>query len=117
MAHQGPLLAIITTLLGATFGGLLVWRALSTKKKRPPSTQRETPLPVAAREEIETAECEETRAAPPVCIPSSEKLLAVTPVTVSSAEEWRQLWPPMREDLLAVPVLGLDCEWVNIKEF
>ncbi|XP_051942544.1 exonuclease 3'-5' domain-containing protein 2 [Hippocampus zosterae] len=121
MAHQGPLLAIITTLLGATFGGLLVWRALSAKKKRPPSTQRETPLPVASQsarrpphEEIETAEPGKTCTAPPVCIPSSEKLLAVMPVTVSSAEEWRQLWPPMREDLVAVPVLGLDCEWVSV---
>ncbi|XP_061551994.1 exonuclease 3'-5' domain-containing protein 2 [Phycodurus eques] len=122
MAHRGPLVAVITTLLGATFGGLLVWRAFSTKRKRPPSVQREPPLPVAAEadrrplhEEFEAAACEKTRAAPPLCIPSSEQLLATTPMMVSSLEEWRQLWPPMQEDLAAVPVLGLDCEWVSEK--
>ncbi|XP_037097138.1 exonuclease 3'-5' domain-containing protein 2 isoform X1 [Syngnathus acus] len=119
MAHQRPLVAIVT-LLGATFGGLLVWRAFSIKKKRPPSVQRETPLPVAAEadrrpphEEIEAVECEKTCAAPPVSIPTSDQLLAVRPATVSSEEEWCHLWPSMREDLAAVPILGLDCEWVS----
>ncbi|XP_077396178.1 exonuclease 3'-5' domain-containing protein 2 [Festucalex cinctus] len=123
MAHQRPLIAIITTLLGATFGGLLVWRAFSTRKKRPPSVQRETTLPVASEadrraphEEMEVAEYDRTQAAPPVCLPSSEKLLAVTPVMVSSQEEWQQLWPSMQEDLAAVPVLGLDCEWVSVND-
>ncbi|XP_061699034.1 exonuclease 3'-5' domain-containing protein 2 isoform X2 [Syngnathoides biaculeatus] len=87
MAHRGRLVAIITTVLGATFGGLLVWRAIRTKRKRPPSVQRETPLPVADRRppggEVQAAAHEKTRAGPPPRIPSSEQLLSTTPVTVS----------------------------------
>ncbi|KAG7510604.1 exonuclease 3' [Solea senegalensis] len=52
---------------------------------------------------------------PPVQIPSSEQLLGVKPVMVSSEEEWQQLWPLMQEELSVFPVLGLDCEWVSVK--
>nr|XP_061799022.1 exonuclease 3'-5' domain-containing protein 2-like isoform X2 [Nerophis lumbriciformis] len=125
MARRDPLFAVMATLLSATFGGLLVWRAFSTKRKRSPSVQRESPLPVATeddwkplREVFEAVECKKTLAVPPVRIPSPEQLLKVTPVTVSSQEEWNQLWTQMQEDLAVVPVLGLDCEWVivSVKE-
>ncbi|XP_069567773.1 exonuclease 3'-5' domain-containing protein 2 isoform X1 [Brachyistius frenatus] len=130
MSLRGPLTAVITAVLGATLGGLLIWRAYRTKGKRPPSVQTAVDPAEAPRRadaeyervrpaqplqtEVEAAERRSARPpGPPVRIPSSEQLLGVTPVTVSSEEEWQQLWPLMREELSVFPVLGLDCEWVK----
>ncbi|XP_019967482.1 exonuclease 3'-5' domain-containing protein 2 isoform X2 [Paralichthys olivaceus] len=135
MSHRGPLTAVITTVLGATLGGLLIWRVYRTKRKRLPSVQKaadpvEAPRPaekeaVAAEcqciqpitigeKEFKAVECQTTQLPPPVRIPS-EELLGVKPVMVSSEEEWQQLWPLMQQELSVFPVLGLDCEWVSVK--
>ncbi|XP_051252166.1 exonuclease 3'-5' domain-containing protein 2 isoform X2 [Dicentrarchus labrax] len=137
MSHRGPLTAVITTVLGATLGGLLIWQVYRTKRKRLPSIQKvvapvEAPraveeefADVAAYEyaqpphlpdkEFKAVECQTTQLPPPVQIPSYEQLLGVKPVTVSSEEEWQQLWPLMQKELSVCPVLGLDCEWVSVK--
>uniref|UniRef100_A0A3Q3VK59 Exonuclease 3'-5' domain-containing protein 2 n=1 Tax=Mola mola TaxID=94237 RepID=A0A3Q3VK59_MOLML len=95
MSHRGTLTAVITTVLGATLGGLLIWRVYRTKRKKLPSVQKTIRLPRLVQ------------------IPSSEQLLAVKPLMVSTEEDWQQLWPQMQEDLSVYPVLGLDCEWVK----
>nr|XP_033499407.1 exonuclease 3'-5' domain-containing protein 2 isoform X1 [Epinephelus lanceolatus] len=136
MSHRGPLTAVITTVLGATLGGLLIWRVYRTKRKRLPSIQKvadpvEAPCPVnkdftavecqytkppnVQEKEFKAVECQTTQQPPPVQIPSYEQLLGVKPVMVSSEEEWQQLWPLMEKELSVFPVLGLDCEWVKIK--
>uniref|UniRef100_G3NP15 Exonuclease 3'-5' domain-containing protein 2 n=1 Tax=Gasterosteus aculeatus aculeatus TaxID=481459 RepID=G3NP15_GASAC len=144
MSHRGTLTAVITTVLGATLGGLLVWRVYRTKRKRLPPVQEagdllRAPCPVEKdsaaeehqtdqpthplpEEEFQAAECPTTQQQqppppppPPAPVPSSEELLAVTPVTVSSEEEWQRLWPLMQKELSVFPVLGLDCEWVSVK--
>ncbi|KAI3367426.1 hypothetical protein L3Q82_026290 [Scortum barcoo] len=135
MSQRGPLTAVITTVLGATLGGLLIWRVYRTKRKRLPSVQKaadpvEAPCPdekftVAESQYIEppsppekdfkAVECQTAQLPPPVQIPSYEQLLGVKPVTVSSEEEWQQLWPLMQKELSVLPVLGLDCEWVKTK--
>lgn len=136
MSHRGPLTAVITTVLGATLGGLLIWRVYRTKRKRLPSIQKvadpvEAPCPVekdftaveyqytqpahALEKEFKAVECQTTQLPPPVQIPSSEQLLGVKPVMVSSEEEWQQLWPLLQKELSVFPVLGLDCEWVKTK--
>ncbi|XP_059209757.1 exonuclease 3'-5' domain-containing protein 2 isoform X2 [Centropristis striata] len=136
MSHRGPLTAVLTTVLGATVGGLLIWRVYRTKRKRLPSVQKvadpvEAPCPVekdfstvehqhtqpplVLQKEFKAVECQTTQLPPPVQIPSSEKLLEVKPVMVSCEEEWQQLWPLMQKDLSVFPVLGLDCEWVSVK--
>lgn len=132
MSHRGPLTAVITTVLGVTLGGLLVWRVYRRKRKPLPSVQKvdhpvEAPPPVevstaaqhqlnqppALEKEWKATECQATVLPPAVQIPSSKQLLAVKPVTVSSEDEWQQLWPQMQRELSAYPVLGLDCEWVK----
>ncbi|XP_070836173.1 exonuclease 3'-5' domain-containing protein 2 isoform X1 [Chaetodon trifascialis] len=133
MSHRGPLTAVITTVLGATLGGLLIWRVYRTKRKRLPSVQKvadpvEASCPVENKfravdypytqppfleKEFKAVECQTTQLPPAVQIPSSEQLLAVKPVMVSSEEEWQQLWPLMQKELSVFPVLGLDCEWVK----
>ncbi len=134
MSHRGPLTAVITTVLGATLGGLLIWRVYRTKRKRLPSIQKvadpaEAPCPVeksftavecqynqqphVEEKEFKAVECQTTQLPPPVHIPSPEQLLGVKPVMVSSEEEWQQLWPLMQKELSVFPVLGIDCEWVK----
>lgn len=134
MSQRGPLTAVITTVLGATLGGLLIWRVYRTKRKRLPSIQKvadslEAPCPVEkeftaveynqplhlVEKEFKAVECQTTHLPPPVQIPSSEQLLGVRPVMVSSEEEWQQLWPLVQKELSVFPVLGLDCEWVKTK--
>ncbi|KAM9842465.1 exonuclease 3'-5' domain-containing protein 2 isoform 1-T2 [Aulostomus maculatus] len=135
MSHRGPLTVVITTVLGATLGGLLLWRVYRTKRKRLPSIQKvadsvEAPCPVGndlpsveyqytrpphLEKEFKAVECQTALPPPPAQIPSSEQLLRVQPVMVSSEEEWQQLWPLLQHDLAALPVLGLDCEWVSVK--
>jgi len=134
MSHRGPFTAVITV-LGATLGGLLIWRVYRTKRKKLPSVQKaaepvEAPCsveedfpavefqyiqpPRLAEKEFKTVECQTTKAGPPPAqVPWSDQLLRVTPVMVSSEEEWQQLWPEMQRELSVFPVLGLDCEWVK----
>ncbi|KAM6912997.1 exonuclease 3'-5' domain-containing protein 2 [Xenentodon cancila] len=135
MSHRGPLTAVITAVLGAALGGLLIWRAYRTRRKKLPPAQQaddpaETPPPVEknftsaedqhiqppdpAEKELKTVECQTTKAPPPERIPSFHELLEVKPVMVSSADEWQQLWPLIQKELLLFPVLGFDCEWVKI---
>ncbi|XP_065822189.1 exonuclease 3'-5' domain-containing protein 2 isoform X2 [Labrus bergylta] len=132
MSHRGPLTAVITTVLGATLGGLLIWRVYRTKRKRLPFIQKvadpvDAPCPVektftaveykdpVQEKEFKAVECETPQQRHVVKIPSSEQLLGVKPVMVSSEEEWQQLWPLMQKELSVFPVLGLDCEWVSEK--
>ncbi|XP_033967955.1 exonuclease 3'-5' domain-containing protein 2 isoform X1 [Pseudochaenichthys georgianus] len=137
MSHRGPLTAVITTVLGVTLGGLLVWRVYRTKRRRLLSVQKvadpvealcpaekevkavetlDTPPPPPQHppeEELKAVESQTTQPTDPFRIPSPEQLLTVNPVTVSSEEEWLQTWPLMQKELAVFPVLGIDCEWVK----
>lgn len=131
MSHRGPLTAVITAVLGATLGGLLVWQVYRTKRKRLPSVQKAADSqhtleekvaeftaveysciqpPHVVEKEFQTVQCQTTL---PARIPSSDQLLGIKPVIVSSEEEWLQLWPVMQKELSIFPVLGFDCEWVK----
>uniref|UniRef100_A0A8C6TCB4 Exonuclease 3'-5' domain-containing protein 2 n=1 Tax=Neogobius melanostomus TaxID=47308 RepID=A0A8C6TCB4_9GOBI len=133
MFHRGPLAAVVTTVLSVTLGGLLVWRVYRTKRKRLPSNQKAAeqvespcptekdstpaerdPSPKPLEEEVKVVETQPTLAPPAIVLPSWDQVLCVNPVTVSSEEEWQQLWPLFQKELSAFPVLGLDCEWVKM---
>lgn len=136
MSHRGPLTTLLTTVLGAALGGLLMWQVYRAKRKKPASIQKPAdpvapPRPVenvpeaaerqpiqpppVADKEFKTTECQTTRAPPPVRIPSCDQLLTVKPVMVRSSEDWQEMWPLMQKELCVFPVLGLDCEWVSTK--
>lgn len=134
MSHRGHLAAVVTTVLGATLGGLLVWRVYRTKKKRLPSNQKaadpvELPSPIEKEltpaewdasprllaEEEKAEELQTTLSPPALALPLCDQVLSVNPITVSSEEEWEQLWPLFKKDLSVFPVLGLDCEWLSTK--
>ncbi|XP_036811288.1 exonuclease 3'-5' domain-containing protein 2 [Oncorhynchus mykiss] len=125
------LMAAVVTLLGATLGGLLLWRQPTLRKRRlapgqigvstgPVSVEQLGPVkpePVVV-EPVES----QTQLAPgqsldlllPVSLPPADQLLAMQSVMVSSEEDWEQLWPSLQEELSVYPVLGLDCEWVSV---
>lgn len=135
MSYRGPLTAVVTTVLGVTLGGLLVWRVYRTKRKRLPSNQKaaepvettclieidstpaeQEPAPELLEEEVKAEEPQQPTLAPPaVSLPLCDQVLCVNPVTVSSEEEWQQLWPLFQKELSVFPVLGLDCEWLSTK--
>ncbi|XP_026196010.1 exonuclease 3'-5' domain-containing protein 2 isoform X2 [Anabas testudineus] len=131
MSHRGHLTAVITTVLGATLGGLLIWRIYRTRRKKLPFIQKvvdpvDAPCPVEKEltciqppqlieKELKAVECQTITLLPVVQIPSCEQLLGVKPVMVSSEQEWQQLWPLLQKELSVFPVLGLDCEWVSMK--
>uniref|UniRef100_A0A4W5KDP2 Exonuclease 3'-5' domain-containing protein 2 n=1 Tax=Hucho hucho TaxID=62062 RepID=A0A4W5KDP2_9TELE len=103
--RQNALIVAAATLLGATLGGLVLWRqpTLRTPQKKKRLAQAQIgvsagPVPV---EQLGPAE--------------PEPVLAVQPVMVSSEEDWEQLWPSLQKELSVYPVLGLDCEWVSVK--
>ncbi|XP_042186301.1 exonuclease 3'-5' domain-containing protein 2 [Oncorhynchus tshawytscha] len=126
------LMATVVTLLGATLGGLLLWRQLTlrTQKKRrlapgqigvstgPVSVEQLSPV----KPEPVVVEPVESQLTPgqsldlllPVSLPPADQLLAVQSVMVSSEEDWEQLWPSLQKELSVYPVLGLDCEWVSV---
>lgn len=121
MSQRGPLTAVITTVLGVTFGGVLAWCFYQTKRKRLPSFQkvadpagalRSPPPPPLPETEVKAGDCG-TQPPPAVHVPTCEQLLAVQPLMVSCEEEWQQLWPRVQQELSLLPVLGFDCEWVK----
>ncbi|XP_041703321.1 exonuclease 3'-5' domain-containing protein 2-like [Coregonus clupeaformis] len=135
--RQNTLMAAVVTLLGVTFGGLVLWRQRTTrtlkKKKQQLLAQGQIgvssgPLPVDQLGPVEPEPVvvepveSQTRLPPgqslgllPVSLPPADQVLAVQPVTVSSEEDWEQLWPSLQKELSVYPVLGLDCEWVSEK--
>ncbi|KAG7274673.1 hypothetical protein CRUP_004597, partial [Coryphaenoides rupestris] len=156
MSPRGSLSTILTTVLGATLGGLLIWRVYRRRgtgegRERLPCTHTAVDPVKATSLGVETkpALAESPPATPdsgappspdcdsgsspsphpppppplpppssssPLVVPASpEQLLAVAPVVVSSQAEWESAWPALQEDLAALPVLGLDCEWVQTR--
>ncbi|CAN9502639.1 unnamed protein product [Ophioblennius macclurei] len=121
MSHRGPVTAVLTAVLGATLGSLLLWQAYRTKRKRLPFDQKaaqpveQNPNLLCVLEEPQTREHQTPCRPPQVQVLSSDQLLGVKPVMVSCEEEWQRLWPLIQNELSVLPVLGLDCEWVSSK--
>uniref|UniRef100_A0A673FF15 Exonuclease 3'-5' domain-containing protein 2 n=1 Tax=Sinocyclocheilus rhinocerous TaxID=307959 RepID=A0A673FF15_9TELE len=117
MSKPSTFTAALATMLGATLGGLFLWRSIRTQKRKalkgPASAE-----PVQAQLEADVTLSQPARREPSTP-PQTQKLLRahslleVPPVIVSSSEEWETLWPDFQKDLSVYPVLGLDCEWVK----
>lgn len=120
MSRQSTLAAALATMLGATLGGLFLWRSIRTQKKKALKTPATTE-PIQAQIEPDITSSELARqelSVPPqtpklVPLTPVDALLQVPPVVVSSIEEWDAVWPAFQMDLSSYPVLGLDCEWVK----
>lgn len=126
MSRQSTLTAAVATLLGATLGGLFLWRSIYAQKRKALKIPKDAhPLPVERLGPLELSSSAvqhpQQELTPPslaqtpqyLSLPSIEKLLEVPAVVVSSSEEFDKHWPSFQNDLSAFPVLGLDCEWVK----
>lgn len=126
MSRQSTLTAAVATLLGATLGGLFLWRSIYAQKRKAIKVQKDCrSLPVEQHRALELGSTADQHpqqepsapslAAAPKCLllPSIEKTLEVPAVVVSSSEEFEEHWPLFQKDLSVFPVLGLDCEWVK----
>lgn len=113
MSKQSTLTAAVATMLGATLGGLFLWRSIRTQKRKAlkgPALAE----PVQAQLVAEITPSPEPSASPQTQkLLRTQTMLEVPPVIVSSLEEWEALWPAFQKDLSVYPVLGLDCEWVK----
>uniref|UniRef100_A0A8C2ISG6 Exonuclease 3'-5' domain-containing protein 2 n=1 Tax=Cyprinus carpio TaxID=7962 RepID=A0A8C2ISG6_CYPCA len=117
MSKPSTFTAALATMLGATLGGLFLWRSIRTQKRKalkgPASAD-----PVQAQQEADVTPSQpagrETTAPPQTqTLLRVHSLLEVPPVIVSTPEDWETLWPGFQKDLSIYPVLGLDCEWVK----
>lgn len=120
MSKQSTLTAAVATMLGATLGGLFLWRSIRTQKRKAlKSPAAAEPIQAQLEPDITTSELtrQELSVSPqtpkPLPLTSVDALLQVPPVVVSSLEEWEMVWPAFQTDLSTYPVLGLDCEWVK----
>uniref|UniRef100_A0A8C1EYR9 Exonuclease 3'-5' domain-containing protein 2 n=1 Tax=Cyprinus carpio carpio TaxID=630221 RepID=A0A8C1EYR9_CYPCA len=117
MSKPSTFTAALATMLGATLGGLFLWRSIRTQKRKalkgPASAE-----PVQAQLEADVTASQpagrETTAPPQTqTLLRVHSLLEVPPVIVSTPGDWETLWPGFQKDLSVYPVLGLDCEWVK----
>ncbi|TRZ02659.1 hypothetical protein DNTS_024395, partial [Danionella cerebrum] len=103
MPKQSTFTAALATMLGATLGGLFLWRSI--QKRKALKSISTFPEPVQPPQEVPQT--------PLVQSLHVGSFLEVPPVLVSSPEEWDSVWPHLQKDLSLYPVLGLDCEWVK----
>ncbi|XP_030212724.1 exonuclease 3'-5' domain-containing protein 2 isoform X1 [Gadus morhua] len=125
MSPRGSISTVITTVLGVTLGGLLIWRVYRRQRKRLPCSHKAVDSPVVEAAppplsvESPATPVSSSSSPPPTpppptpALPSPEQLLRVAPVVVGSEDEWERAWPALQKDLAVFPVLGLDCEWVK----
>ncbi|XP_051579178.1 exonuclease 3'-5' domain-containing protein 2 isoform X2 [Myxocyprinus asiaticus] len=120
MSRWSTFTAAVATMLGATLGGLFLWRSIRAQKRKALKVPA-APEPVQAQLEADFTTTQPARpeltasANQPVTVPLVSTLIQVPPVVVSSSDEWEMFWPAFQKDLLVYPVLGLDCEWVSVK--
>lgn len=125
MSRQSTFTAAVATLLGATLGGLFLWRSIYAQKRKAlkvPKDTRQLPVERLGPLELSSTAVHHSQDLTPlslpqtpkcVSVPSIEKLLEVPAVVVSSTDEFEKHWPLFQKDLAVFPVLGLDCEWVK----
>ncbi|XP_007473168.1 exonuclease 3'-5' domain-containing protein 2 isoform X1 [Monodelphis domestica] len=120
MSKPSTFAIMLTTLFGAAVGSLFIWKAY----------QRWRGIISGVEEEEEEVEVEEdknkelapTKLRPPplsfLVVPKVsqvERILRESVVIVSEREEWERVESFLWEELEQCPVLGIDCEWVNVK--
>ncbi|XP_003472425.1 exonuclease 3'-5' domain-containing protein 2 [Cavia porcellus] len=114
MSRQNLMALTVTTLLGVAVGGLVLWRGIQRRRKHP--VTQEQPPPQQVPGGTVQSPPEEDQLPSGVPRPSwEERILQAQVVTVSQEAEWDQIQPLLWSELEDFPVLGMDCEWVNLE--
>ncbi|KAM7159144.1 exonuclease 3'-5' domain-containing protein 2 [Molossus nigricans] len=108
----------VTTLLGVAVGVFVLWKGIQRRRSRTShgTQQQQQPqqLQAPSRRELPPPEEDQLHSSAPRA--SWEKrILEAKVVTVSQEAEWDQIEPLLRSGLEDIPVLGIDCEWVNLE--
>ncbi|XP_014639818.1 PREDICTED: exonuclease 3'-5' domain-containing protein 2 isoform X3 [Ceratotherium simum simum] len=111
----------VTTLLGVAVGGFVLWKGIQRRRSKTSCVTRRRQQQQQAPGGRELPPPEEP---PPeedrLCSSApraswEERILQAKVVTVSQEAEWDQIEPLLRSELEDFPVLGIDCEWVNLE--
>ncbi|XP_058423181.1 exonuclease 3'-5' domain-containing protein 2 isoform X3 [Diceros bicornis minor] len=111
----------VTTLLGVAVGGFVLWKGIQRRRSKTSCVTRRQQQQQQAPGGRELPPPEEP---PPeedrLCSSApraswEERILQAKVVTVSQEAEWDQIEPLLRSELEDFPVLGIDCEWVNLE--
>ncbi|XP_046506912.1 exonuclease 3'-5' domain-containing protein 2 isoform X2 [Equus quagga] len=108
----------VTTLLGVAVGGFVLWKGIQRRRSKTSCVTlwRQQQQQQQARDRREPPPPEEEQLRPSAPRASwEEKILEAKVVTVSHGAEWDQIEPLLRSELEDFPVLGIDCEWVNLE--
>ncbi|XP_036982941.1 exonuclease 3'-5' domain-containing protein 2 isoform X2 [Artibeus jamaicensis] len=108
----------VTTLFGVAVGGFVLWKGIQRRRSRlSRGTQQQKQLQqqqAPSRRELPPPEEDRLHSTAPRAS-WEERILDAKVVTVSQEAEWDQVEPLLRSELQDFPVLGIDCEWVNLE--
>ncbi|XP_036887218.1 exonuclease 3'-5' domain-containing protein 2 isoform X2 [Sturnira hondurensis] len=108
----------VTTLFGVAVGGFVLWKGIQRRRSRSSrATQQQKQLQqqqAPSRRELPPPEEDQLHSTAPRAS-WEERILDAKVVTVSQEAEWDQIEPLLRSELQDFPVLGVDCEWVNLE--
>uniref|UniRef100_A0A8C0X3C0 Exonuclease 3'-5' domain-containing protein 2 n=1 Tax=Castor canadensis TaxID=51338 RepID=A0A8C0X3C0_CASCN len=120
MSRQNLVALTVTTLLGVAVGGFVLWKGIQRRRSKTNQVaqqQQQQQQQVAGRSEQPLPEENQLFSGTPRTPRASweEKILQAKVVTVSQKAEWDQIEPLLRSEIEDFPVLGIDCEWVNLE--
>ncbi|XP_072485604.1 exonuclease 3'-5' domain-containing protein 2 isoform X2 [Notamacropus eugenii] len=104
----------VATLLGTALGGLILWKVFQRWRGKTSCTREQQE--VAEGQELGPVKTDPLLS--PLVVPNVsqvERILGEKVVTVSEREEWEGVESLLRKELEQCPVLGIDCEWVNVE--
>ncbi|XP_036167001.1 exonuclease 3'-5' domain-containing protein 2 isoform X2 [Myotis myotis] len=126
----------VTTLLGAAVGAFVLWKGIQRRRSRSSRgawwqqqqqqqqqqhqlqqhqhQQQQQQQQAPSRSELPPPEGDQLPSSAPRAS-WEERILEAKVVTVSQEAEWDQVEPLLRSGLEDIPVLGIDCEWVNLE--
>ncbi|XP_049626332.1 exonuclease 3'-5' domain-containing protein 2 [Suncus etruscus] len=114
MSKQHLRALTVTAFLGVAVGGFVLWKGI--QRRRRSQTSQVTPQQQKAPERAAFPHQEEPEpqdSAPRISW--EQRILEAEVVTVAEDAEWEQIEPLLRSQLEHFPVLGIDCEWVNLE--
>ncbi|XP_068948259.1 exonuclease 3'-5' domain-containing protein 2-like isoform X2 [Petaurus breviceps papuanus] len=114
MPKHSTVATTVVTLLGTAVGGLILWRVFQRWRSKTSCTREQQ----EGADDQELAPVKTDPLLSPWVVPNVsqlESILGEKVVIVSEREEWEAVEPLFRKELEQCPVLGIDCEWVNVE--
>ncbi|XP_017656795.1 exonuclease 3'-5' domain-containing protein 2 isoform X2 [Nannospalax galili] len=122
MARQNLVALAVTTLLGVAMGGFVLWKGIQRRRSKTSRVMPPPPPPPLPQQQVPNREWpppEDSQLSSGVLrgprASWEERILQAKVVMVSQETEWDQIQPLLRRELENFPVLGIDCEWVNLE--